>query len=69
MPSTPPKCACGNTTNFVLREFRRSSGSFRIADDRLVFREGYGTADLELDLVLCGECHAEVVTDDFFVET
>jgi hypothetical protein len=67
-PISKPQCACGNTTDFILREFRRSSGSFSIEDDRLVFRGHQECVDLELDVVLCGDCNEEVVTEDFDVE-
>lgn len=64
-----PNCLCGNNTNFVLREFRRTTGSFSISGDRLIFREHQGTADLEQDAVLCGNCLQEIATEDFDVET
>lgn len=63
-----PYCPCGNNTNFILREFRRTTGSFSISDDRLNFREHHDTADLERDAVLCGECWQEIATEDFDVE-
>lgn len=65
---TLPKCTCGNAENFIMREYHRSAGSFRIEDDKLLFRERYDTADLELDAVVCGECHAEVETEDFDIK-
>ena len=68
MPATLPKCTCGNQTDFITREFRRSTGRFLIRDGALTFRERHDTINFEFDVVLCAVCLEEVETEDFNIK-
>ena len=67
MPAILPKCTCGNQTDFITREFRRSTGHFLIEGGALTFRERQDTINFEFDAVLCAVCLNEVETEDFNV--